>query len=81
MNVHFTERARIQYTQAPTKIRRAFDRKLAFLAANLRHPSLRAKKYNEAGDIWQARITKGWRFYFEIDDNTYTILSITVHPK
>jgi hypothetical protein len=42
------------YAGAPRDIQRAFDRKLALLLQNLRHPSLRAKKYDEARDIWQA---------------------------
>ena len=25
------------------------------------HPSLRAKKYDESQDLWQARVTKDWR--------------------
>jgi hypothetical protein len=29
-------------------------------------PSLRAKKYDEAQDYWQARVNRDWRFYFTI---------------
>jgi mRNA interferase RelE/StbE len=54
---------------------------LAFLLSNLRHPSLRAKKYDEAIDIWQARVDDGYRFYFQIDGETYLLLSIIPHPK
>jgi hypothetical protein len=53
----------------------------AACAQNLRHPSLRAMKYDEARDIWQARVTRGWRFYFRIEGDTYTILSLIPHPK
>jgi len=52
-----------------------------FLLQNLRHPSLRAKKYDEAKDRWQARVTKDWRFYFFIHDNVYVLQDITRHPK
>jgi plasmid maintenance system killer protein len=48
---------------------------------NLRHPSLRAKKYDEANDIWQARINQGWRFYFQIKGDFYVILALIAHPK
>ena len=48
---------------------------------NLRHPSLRAKKYDEARDIWQARLDENNRFYFRIEGDTYRILSIIPHPK
>jgi len=48
---------------------------------NLRHPSLRAKKYNEAEDIWQARVNRDWRFYFTIQGDTVIIRDIIPHPK
>ena len=81
MRHRFTERATYQYWESPLRIQRAFDRRLVFLLRDLRHPSLRAKKYDETGNIWQARITKGRRFYFSIDGEIYIILSITPHPK
>jgi hypothetical protein len=42
---------------------------------------LRAKKYDEAGNLWQARVNLGWRFYFAIRDNTYLALDTIPHPK
>jgi plasmid maintenance system killer protein len=42
---------------------------------------LRAKKYDEANDRWQARVNKDWRFYFSIENDTYVILDIIPHPK
>ncbi|HEV8307994.1 MAG TPA: hypothetical protein VGW35_10030 [Methylomirabilota bacterium] len=47
MRAHFSERFVQSYESAPLEARRAFDRKLVLLLANLRHPSLRAKKYDE----------------------------------
>jgi plasmid maintenance system killer protein len=42
---------------------------------------LRAKKYDEAQDRWQARVNKDWRFYFTIVNDTYYILKLIPHPK
>jgi mRNA-degrading endonuclease RelE of RelBE toxin-antitoxin system len=81
MQLHYTERFRRSYASAPPNIQRAFDRRVAFLVKNLRHPSLRAKKYDEARNIWQARVNSGWRFYFTIEDDTYHIIDIIPHPK
>jgi mRNA interferase RelE/StbE len=47
----------------------------------LHHPSLRAKKYEGAEDIWQARVNRDWRFYFRIAGNKYYLVDITAHPK
>lgn len=59
----------------------ACDRRLAFLLRDLSHPSLRAKKYDEAQGIWQARVDGGWRLYFVIERDTYVLLALIPHPK
>jgi hypothetical protein len=51
------------------------------LLENLRHSSLHAKKYDESKDLWQARVTGAWRFYFLIQDDIYLMTEIKVHPK
>jgi plasmid maintenance system killer protein len=51
------------------------------LAEDLRHPSLRAKKYDESRDIWQARVNRSWRFYFLVRDDVCYIVDIVPHPK
>jgi hypothetical protein len=81
MNLHYSERFRRSYESAPRQIQQAFDLRIALLIHNLRHPSLRAKKYDEAHDIWQARVNGGWRFYFRIDGDTYDLIDIMPHPK
>ena len=81
MRFIFTDRFRRSYDEAPAPIKKAFDKQAAFLAVNLRHPSLKAKKYDERRAIWQARVTGSWRFYFRIGGDTYTLLDIIPHPK
>lgn len=54
---------------------------MRFLAANLRHPGLRAKKYDEARDIWEGRVNRDWRFFFRIEDDSYLILDVVPHPR
>ena len=49
--------------------------------ASLQYPSLRAKKYDESADLWQARVNKDWRFYFTITDDTYRIARCNPPPK
>jgi mRNA-degrading endonuclease RelE of RelBE toxin-antitoxin system len=50
-----------QYGAAPAPIQKAFDKQLKLLLENFRHPSLQAKKYDEANDIWQGRVNREWR--------------------
>ncbi len=62
-------------------MQKAFDKQVRLLAANLHHPSLHAKKYDQARDIWQARVNRRWRFYFTIAADTYRIEDVIAHPK
>lgn len=80
MKLDYTESALGALRNLPLPIRKAFYKQAAFLVLNLRHPSLRAKKYNDAEDKWQARVNKDWRFYFRIVDDVYIITEITPHP-
>ena len=58
------------YSKAPESVQRAFDKQLLLLLENSHNPSLRVKKYDEANQLWQARVNRDWRFYFTIEDDT-----------
>jgi len=79
--MYLTERADKGHADLPVVIRGACKTTAVFLLANLRHPSLHAKKYSEDMDEWQGRVTRGWRFNFKIEGDEYVILSIIPHPK
>jgi mRNA-degrading endonuclease RelE of RelBE toxin-antitoxin system len=81
MKLRFTERVDKDYADLSPNIRKAFAKQLRFLLMNLGHPSLHAKKYSESLDVWQGRVTRGWRFYFKIVEDEYVILSVIQHPK
>ena len=81
MKIVFSDRAIESLKDAPKEVQRAFDKQVRFLLTNLLHSSLHAKKYDEAKDIWQARVNNNWRFYFTITNDTYRIEKIIPHPK
>ncbi len=81
MRLRYTETFLKAFADAPPRVRSAFSKQADFLLRDIRHPSLRAKKYDEANGIWQARATRSWRFYFRIEDNTYLLTGIVPHPK
>ena len=58
---------------------RKFQKQITLLLRDIRHPSLRAKKYDEAQDIWQARVDDNARFYFKIIRDRYSLLDIKKH--
>jgi mRNA interferase RelE/StbE len=81
MKLEYTKTALNTLKDLPAPIRKAFYKQAGFLLLNLHHPSLRAKKYNETEDKWQARVNRSWRFYFKIVADTYIVEDITPHPK
>ena len=58
MRVRYSKRFLQRYADAPVEVRKAFDKQSSFLLENLSHPSLRAKKYDEAIGLWQARVNR-----------------------
>ena len=81
MRADYSERAAKSLQGLPPGVRKALFKQGKFLEQNLRHPSLRAKKYDEGQDLWQARVNKDWRLYFLIRDDIYYIVDIIPHPK
>lgn len=64
MKYHRSERFKRELKKLPQFVKEAFYKQVGYLLENLQYPSLRAKKYDETAGVWQARVTKGWRFYF-----------------
>ena len=81
MKLNYTPHFVRNYSKAPADIQRAFHKQALLLLENPKHPSLRAKKYDESAELWQARVTRGWRFYFTIEGDTCRMLEIKAHPK
>ena len=62
-----------------SEVQKKFFKQLKFLLHDIRHPSLRAKKFDESLSIWQARVDDNFRFYFRIENDCYVILRIRPH--
>ena len=81
MKLEHTGKIRRALRKFPSEIQDRFYKQVEYLANDIRHPSLRAKKYDEATGVWQARVTDTIRFYFTIEGDTYRLLNIKKHPK
>jgi mRNA-degrading endonuclease RelE of RelBE toxin-antitoxin system len=58
MKLRCTDKADKDYAVLPVIIRKAFGKQLRFLLTNRSHPSLHAKKYSKALDVWQGTVRK-----------------------
>ncbi|MBF0609050.1 MAG: hypothetical protein HQL61_16045 [Magnetococcales bacterium] len=81
MKLLFTAKALADYESLTERLRALVDKQLEALLKDIRYPSLRAKKYDDRQNIWQARINKEYRAYFRIERDVYVLITICKHPK
>jgi hypothetical protein len=75
MTAHFLR----SYSTISPDIQKAFGKQLGLLISNASHPSLDLTLYDKAKGLWQARITKGYRFYFTTMEDLATLHEIKEH--
>ncbi len=81
MKVFYSPEFKDALKRCNPEIKQKLYKQVGYLSQNLRHPSLHAKKYDETRGIWQARVNRGYRFYFLVEKDTYVLLDIRAHPK
>src|SRR5439155_2404530 len=74
-----TPRFARDFRSLPPDIQRRAAKQLQLLLDNPRHPSLRIKKMEGSQDIWEGRISKGYRFTFQVRNDTYILRRIGAH--
>lgn len=79
MRLTRSDNFKCSYKRLPKFVQKKTDRILKLLVADLRHPSIRAKKIQGASDIWEGRIDKFHRFTFEIQGDEVVLRSIGQH--
>ena len=79
MKLARTARFARDFRSLPPDIQRRAAKQLQLLLDNPRHPSLRIKKMEGSQDIWEGRITKGYRFTFQVRNDTYILRRIGTH--
>ena len=79
MRLLFAKPFRKEYAILPSVICRSAEEKLKLLLEDFRHPSLRAKKMEGYLGIWEGRITKNYRFTFQVTKDAYIIRHIGTH--
>ena len=65
MIARWTNRFTQAYENLPLEIQKRFDEKIKLFRANPRHPSLKAHRVKKTSDIWEAYVTKNYRWTFQ----------------
>lgn len=71
MEIRFTDSFQRDYRTLPNNLKERLDKKLMLLLVHFRAPSLRAKKMEGYANVWECRISRGYRFTFKIVGQTY----------
>lgn len=79
MKLFFTHSFIRDYQGLPDHLQKTVDQKLKLFLNNQRHPSLNIKKMQDPRDIWEGRITKGYRFTFQIEGDTCILRRLGTH--
>jgi len=67
------------FQRLPGEIQRRAEKQLRFMAQNPNYPFLRTKKMADSRNIWEGRITKNYRFTFQIESDTFILRRIGTH--
>jgi len=61
------------YAGLPEEIRAQVEKQLALLLLNPRHPSLRLKRIRGTADIWEVRVSRGYRLTLQLAGDTFLL--------
>lgn len=67
------------FKQLPNEVKSQAKKQIIFLLKNSGHPSLRTKKIQGTTKIWEARVSKGYRFTFQKQGNMLILRKIKKH--
>ena len=79
MKPTFTKPFIKQYRKLPKRIQEKTDEQIALLLEDPKHPSLGIKKVEGPNDIGEGRITKNYRFTFQIKGEVYILRKVAAH--
>ena len=79
MKVQTTRPFDQDYVGLPEELKERVDKQLALLLTNPRHPSLRLKRIRGTADIWELRVTRGYRMTLQVAGDTYILRRVGPH--
>ena len=81
MKIQTTQPFDEDFRTLPEAIKRRAEKQFMFLLANPRHPSLHTKKIKGAAAIWEGRVTRDYRFTFQVVGDTCILRRIGKHDE
>lgn len=75
----WTHHFKKEYQALPNTIKTRIKKQLQIFQQNAHHPSLHTKKMNAPGEIWEGRITKSYRFTYQVEGDTFILRRVGTH--
>lgn len=69
------------YEKLPPQIQKKADQQIQRLRHNPYHPSLRTHKRRGEARVWQARITRDYWLYLQMEGNIITLTAVGLHEE
>jgi len=79
MKLSFTHSFIRDFQALPDQLQKTVEKKLKLFLSNQRHPSLNIKKMQDPRDIWEGRITQGYRFTFQMKGEVCILRRLGTH--
>ena len=79
MKLFFTGEFKRNYKKLPASLRKQAEKQLGLLITDFRHPSLRSRKMVGYKDVFEARVSRGYRMRYVIVGEKTIMLTIGPH--
>ena len=79
MRIRQEKQFKEDFASLPAQIKARTKKQLALFLSDPRHPSLRIKKMQGFSDLWEGRITRSYRFTFQLVGDTCRLRRIGPH--
>jgi mRNA-degrading endonuclease RelE of RelBE toxin-antitoxin system len=79
MKLFLTQSFIRDYQALPGHLQKTVDTQLKLFLDNRHHPSLKIKKMQDPRNIWEGRITEGYRFTFQVEGEVCILRRLGSH--
>jgi mRNA interferase RelE/StbE len=79
MRIQTTAPFERDFQALPASMQRRVAKQFQLFLDNPRHPSLRLKKMEDPRDIWEGRVSRDYRFTFQIIGDIYLMRRIGIY--
>ncbi len=70
-----------KYKKLPASAKKQVDKQIRFIFIDFRHPSLKSRKMSGYKDVYEARVSKGYRLRYRVQKEIVSLLTVGPHDE